>query len=150
MHKEIGGENSLANLRLVSFASIFYVTLQADPQFSWKLLNYYITLALGLPDKACEIKELVFWRVLFTLIPRVFGKRRRYLAPLSYPWLVHMTLDCNGQQPCPYEVWQICPSNDLKGSTIANDKIIFFFLIPSTVPMTENKFCLNIKRLHYH
>ena len=38
------------------------------------------------------------------LIPRVFGQKRRDLAPLSYPRLLDLTLKCYGQQPRPYEV----------------------------------------------
>ncbi len=44
MHTEIVGENPLANPSLVGFAHSWVYYLQADPQFSWKLLNYYITL----------------------------------------------------------------------------------------------------------
>ena len=35
------------------------------------------------------------------LIPRVFGQKRRDLAPLSYPRLLDLTLECHGQQSRP-------------------------------------------------
>ena len=38
------------------------------------------------------------------LIERVLGQKRRDMAPLSYPWLFDLTLECHGQQHCPYEV----------------------------------------------
>ncbi len=49
MHKEIGCENPLANVqigKLRAHLNVLIVTFQSDPQFSWKLLNYQITLAL--------------------------------------------------------------------------------------------------------
>ncbi len=59
MHTEIGCENLLANVqigKLRAQLNVYNVTFQSDPQFSWKLLNYYITLALlsmaGVPIKA--------------------------------------------------------------------------------------------------
>ncbi len=41
----------------------------------------------------CAIKELVVLRVLINLIPQVFGHKRRYFAPLSYPGLLDLTLE---------------------------------------------------------
>ncbi len=49
MHMEIGCENPLANVYISKLRTqlyVFNVTFQSDPQLSWKLLNYYITLAL--------------------------------------------------------------------------------------------------------
>ncbi len=49
MHTEIVCENSLANVQIGKFhaqLNVFNVAFQSDPQFLWKLLNYYITLDL--------------------------------------------------------------------------------------------------------
>ena len=46
MHTEIGRKNALANRwigKLHAQLNVLYSTFQADPQFLWKLLNYYIT-----------------------------------------------------------------------------------------------------------
>ena len=59
---------------------------------------------LGLSDKGHAIKELVVWWVLLNLLPCVFGQKWRDLAPLSYPRLLSLALECHGQQPRPYEV----------------------------------------------
>ena len=48
---------------------------------------------LGLPDKGCAIKELVFWWVLIKTIPRVFERKRSYFAALSYPRLLKNIYD---------------------------------------------------------
>ena len=45
---------------------------------------------LRLPDKGCAIEDLVVCWVLVNLIPRVFGRKRRDLASLSYPWLLDL------------------------------------------------------------
>ena len=49
MHTDIGCENPLANNqigKLRTQLNVFNVTFQSDPQLSWKLFDYYITLAL--------------------------------------------------------------------------------------------------------
>ena len=63
---------------------------------------------LGLPAKGRAIKELVGLWVLPNLIPRVFGRKRKDLTPLSYPELLDLTLKCHEQQPYSYKV--IAPS----------------------------------------
>ncbi len=40
--------------------SVLYITLQGDPQFSWKLLNCYITLANLVPYLANFINCTLF------------------------------------------------------------------------------------------
>ena len=40
---------------------------------------------LGLPDKGRAIKELVVYRVLLNLIPRVFGQKSREAASIYWP-----------------------------------------------------------------
>ena len=55
---------------------------------------------LGFPDKGRAIKELVVCRVLLELIPRVSGRERRDLAPLS---LMDLMLECLGQQSRPHK-----------------------------------------------
>ena len=42
--------------------------------------------------------------VTYILTPRVFGQKRRNLAPLSYPGLLDLAFECHGQQPRPYDV----------------------------------------------
>ena len=51
---------------------------------------------LELLHKVRAIKDLA--------VTMVFGQNRRDLAPLSYPWLLDLTLECHGQQPRPYGV----------------------------------------------
>ncbi len=49
MHKETGCQNPVAKFWIDkprAQMNVFNATYQADPQFSWKLFNHYITLAL--------------------------------------------------------------------------------------------------------
>ena len=54
---------------------------------------------LRLLDKGRVIEELFVCWVLLKLIPRMFGQKRRDLAPLSDPMLLNLTLRCLGQPP---------------------------------------------------
>ena len=48
--------------------------------------------------------QRVGWRMgATTLIPWVFGRKRRDLAPLINPGLLDLALKCHWQQPRPYE-----------------------------------------------
>ena len=65
-------------------------------------IHYHAQLGL-LRQRSCNHGLVVRW-VLLNLIPRVFGQKRRDLAPLSYPGLLDLTLKCHVQQPRPYEI----------------------------------------------
>ena len=56
---------------------------------------------LGIPHKGRAIKELVGCWVLNNVILRVYRQKMRYRAPLIYPSLLDLTLECHGRQPCP-------------------------------------------------
>ena len=60
-----------------------------------KQTQLIIYAQFGLPAKGRAIKELVGLWVLPNLIPRVFGRKRRYLTPLCYPELLDLTLKCH-------------------------------------------------------
>ena len=48
--------------------------------------------------------DLVVCSVLLNLITRVFGQKRRDLAPHIYPLFLDLTLKCDRQQPHQYDV----------------------------------------------
>ena len=64
--------------------------------------HYYAQLGL-FRQMSCN-QRMVVWLVLLNLIPKVFGRKRRDLAFLSYPWLLNLTLECHEQHPRPYVV----------------------------------------------
>ena len=63
--------------------------------------------------------------MLLKIIPRVFVQKRRYLAHLSYPKLLDLTLECQGQLLRPYKIFKYLVLTEKKFL----EKLIVIFLI---------------------
>ena len=66
--------------------------------------THYLLCTVRTSSQRSCIKEFVVGFMLLKLIPRVFVQKRRYLAHLSYPKLLDLTLECQGQLLRPYRI----------------------------------------------
>ncbi len=78
--------------------------------------------------------------MLLNLIARVFGQKRRHLATFSYPGLLNLAFDCDGQHLRPYEVNEVVKTSGcaaIKNSVFKGQSTNPNYRIPSLLKKTE-------------